>query len=281
MNHNISSNWIVGQRYSNKELDVYPRRAIGTGPRSGLTNQFFFPGEYLEYICAGHNQGFRISVHNPGEVPRTSDQYFRVSWNQEVTATVVPTMIETAESLRNYPPDIRQCFFNQERSLSFFKTYTQKNCELECLTNFTLNRCSCVKFSMPRHLDTKICNRLDIECYNQAENDFMGADLELRLSNSMDKPELCNCLPSCTSISYGTDIFQNSHDYQIYLYERYYLADRSHRTDFSLLNIYFKEMQFTTITRSELYGVIDFISSCGGLMGKFNLTRQNKNRVKQ
>lgn len=43
----------------------------------------------------------------------------------------------------------RQCFFNNERYLRFFKLYTQANCELECLTNHTLKECSCVKFSMP------------------------------------------------------------------------------------------------------------------------------------
>lgn len=34
--------------------------------------------------------------------------------------------------------------------LRFYKNYTQANCEMECLSNYTKNECGCVKFSMPR-----------------------------------------------------------------------------------------------------------------------------------
>ncbi len=37
----------------------------------------------------------------------------------------------------------------------------------------------------------------------------------------------------------------------------------------TLLQISFKENEFTTLTRSELYGPIDFVASCGGLLGLF------------
>lgn len=40
-------------------------------------------------------------------------------------------------------------FFSTERQLRFFRTYTQYNCEAECLANFTQIQCGCVKFSMP------------------------------------------------------------------------------------------------------------------------------------
>jgi hypothetical protein len=33
--------------------------------------------------------------------------------------------------------------------------------------------------------------------------------------------------------------------------------------------LYFKERQFASLERSELFGFIDFISNCGGLMGLF------------
>lgn len=43
----------------------------------------------------------------------------------------------------------RQCFFEKERILKFFNVYTQPNCELECLANYTVDLCGCAKFSMP------------------------------------------------------------------------------------------------------------------------------------
>lgn len=68
---------------------------------------------------------------------------------EEVLISVKPNMITTSENLRHYTPWDRQCYFSDERQLRFFKIYTQRNCELECLSNFTLSQCGCVKFSLP------------------------------------------------------------------------------------------------------------------------------------
>lgn len=36
-----------------------------------------------------------------------------------------------------------------------------------------------------------------------------------------------------------------------------------------MLKIYFKEDDFISVSRSELFGVVDFLSNCGGLLGLF------------
>lgn len=41
------------------------------------------------------------------------------------------------------------------------------------------------------------------------------------------------------------------------------------RYQFAVLRIFFKETQFITSKRSELYGLTDFIANCGGLLGLF------------
>ncbi len=45
--------------------------------------------------------------------------------------------------------------------------------------------------------------------------------------------------------------------------------------------VIFKETQFMTLMRSERYGFIDFISNCGGLMGKVDVdcTLQSKSYI--
>lgn len=40
----------------------------------------------------------------------------------------------------------RQCYFEDERSLKFFTSYSQKKCLEECHSNITLSRCGCVEF---------------------------------------------------------------------------------------------------------------------------------------
>lgn len=77
-------------------------------------------------------------------------QYFRVPLNQEMVVAIKPDMMTTSEGLRDYDPMRRQCFFSSERKLAFYKSYTQQNCQIECLTNATLAACGCVAYYMPR-----------------------------------------------------------------------------------------------------------------------------------
>jgi acid-sensing ion channel, other len=91
----------------------------------------------LDYMCKESDQGFKVFLTIPGEIPQVSKQYFQVPLEQKVIMTVKPNMMTTSKGLTDYSPDQRQCYFNNERNLKFFKVYTQSNCELECLTNFT------------------------------------------------------------------------------------------------------------------------------------------------
>lgn len=75
--------------------------------------------------------------------------YFRISLFEQMEVTIKPTITTTSNGLRSYDPNLRQCYFNDERRLRFFKVYSKNNCELECLANFTKKVCQCVKFSMP------------------------------------------------------------------------------------------------------------------------------------
>ncbi len=43
----------------------------------------------------------------------------------------------------------RQCYFETERHLTFFKAYTQRNCELECVAKNIIQKCKCSPFFMP------------------------------------------------------------------------------------------------------------------------------------
>lgn len=139
LDHNLSSDsWTLENGYSTNTPTTYPRRVLGPGARAGLNIVLKLTEPDLDYICRGPVQGFKILLHTPGEIPRVSRQYFRVPLRQEVVVSVKPNMITTSEGLADYAPERRQCYFNDERNLQFFKVYTQSNCELECLANFTL-----------------------------------------------------------------------------------------------------------------------------------------------
>lgn len=94
-------------------------------------------------------KGFRVYLTMPGETIEMAKFTMRVPLSEVVKISIKPLLTKTSKHLRNYKPSERQCFFNFERRLHFYRLYTEHNCVAECLTNYTLQECQCAKFSMP------------------------------------------------------------------------------------------------------------------------------------
>lgn len=143
----------TGTKRARRAKEVYPIRVFNAKESSTLAISFLMNEKDFEYSCRGMVPGVRIFLHTPGEVQPTLRHSFRLPLNEEVQILMRPKMITTSEKLLKYRPEQRKCFFNSERKLSFFKIYTQRNCEMECLANYTLLSCQCVRFSMPSKLN--------------------------------------------------------------------------------------------------------------------------------
>lgn len=244
---------------------------IGPGAKAGFKIFLKFPKPDLADICRGPVQGFKIYLHTPGET-RASKQFFRVQSKQDVQVSIKPNVMATDEGLVKYSPERRQCFFNNERSLQFYKIYTQNNCELECLVNLTLERCNCVKFSMPRANSTKICGQKEIPCCSQVENSLMLREVDTSwVGHEEDRRGTthCGCLPACTSISFDAEFSQSSGDVISYFRSLNAVDPKLlDNKELASLTISFKEAQFIASKRSELYDWKDFMANCGGFLGK-------------
>lgn len=170
--------------------------------RVGLNEIEKSPSRFLKKKRNSSACRFRFFLHMPGEVPAMSHKYYQVSRLEATGVLIKPTHISTSNGLRSFNPKKRQCFFNSERKLRFFKIYTQNNCEAECMANWTQISCGCVRFSMPRDNITRICGTPKINCYRKAEQRMFD---EHALKNpAKEFHENCTCLPSCTSITYGS-----------------------------------------------------------------------------
>lgn len=146
-------NWSLERGYrSGSHKRVYPTRVFSAKQSMALVIFLRLFDHDLEYVCRSLVPGFKIYLHTPGEIPAMSRKSYRVPAFQEAELSINPTYITTANGLRSYKPNQRQCFFNDERRLRFFKIYAQTNCEAECLANFTYLECGCVQFSMPSKL---------------------------------------------------------------------------------------------------------------------------------
>lgn len=272
---NRSLDWSLQQGYSlNSGLNTYPVRVLSAGARAGLFIVLQSFKQELDFGCRGPIQGFKVLLHSPDDVPLVSKQFVRIPMGKEILIAVKPNMITTSAGIAEYLPHRRQCYLNGERSLRFFKIYTQNNCELECLTNYTLNQCGCVKFSMPRTADLPVCGEDKIQCYDRAEDGLLLREFSQGLKNTdfnFRGETECNCMPACTSLVYNTEISQADFDLE-------HTLQAAGNTEFlqeyegsqmSRLSIYFKENQFITSKRSELYGITDFLANCGGIFGLF------------
>lgn len=159
LDNQSAEHWSLEDGYddSNSERSpkkAYPYRVLSTGPKAGLQVALTVDEKDLDYICRSSIQGFKVILHSPAEIAQPSKHYFHVPLSTEVLVSVKPNMIVTSEELKNYSPDRKLCYLNSERRLRFFKVYTQRHCEMECLSNYTLQHCDCVPFAYPRNYHT-------------------------------------------------------------------------------------------------------------------------------
>ncbi|XP_061393668.1 pickpocket protein 28-like [Musca vetustissima] len=267
--------WSLEQGYAvNSPLNTYPARVVSCGSSAGLRSALFNLKENNDYTCRGPTQGYKLILHSPDTVPSVSKRFVRIDMGKEVSIAVKPKLMQTSSDIAIYSPQKRQCYFEHERPLKFFKIYNADNCELECLTNYTLHKCDCVRFSMPHTADMPICNLDAIECYKTAEEEMLFNKFKAYQDNQDDGKLVtqCNCLPSCTSLEYDMQISKGHLDVKKTLMALLNMdtwLDIMPDIELSLISIYFKNNQFIATKRSKLFSFYDLLSNCGGIGGLF------------
>lgn len=180
----------------------FPIRAI---KRNQLQFTMAMEKEDLKNLCITRTRSFGIIFHLPNEMPTVFHPEDYVEMDQFKTLQLNAKMYSADESLKKYSPTQRRCFFEHERKLKFFVSYTKAQCEFECLTNYTYATCGCVKFSMPRTPKMVVCNFNDSKCMFEADLSWTEHNHERKSALS-----LCNCLPSCFDIKYSVQFEKSS-----------------------------------------------------------------------
>lgn len=255
----------------NVDNNQYPIFVFGASKSYGLVTGLSSLSRNVEFICNGLDQGYKIILHSPYEFPQTKSKYFQIPYNYKAEVMIKPLIMTMTAGLESLSLNKRQCYLEDERKLHFFKVYTKRNCELECLTNSTYEYCGCASFYMPREKKTKICGSSKIQCYHNVTR------LMLQNFKSAD----CACLPLCNSINYDAEMHEFVYDIENYLhiYDSL-LANISDEIfddplpetrgmQYNRISIYFKDAKFVPMKRTVLYGWSDFIANVGGLLGLF------------
>ncbi|XP_045476430.1 pickpocket protein 28-like isoform X2 [Harmonia axyridis] len=256
-----------------KVKNTFPRRVFLNGVKNALVVVFYTKKSEVYYSCRDFSlQGIRVSLHSPSRIPRPSQVFFSVGLDRLTTVAVNPSFIRTTRTIKGYDPHRRFCFFENERKLKYFKSYSQSLCNLECWTNYTINFCGCTHFYMPRDNETRICDMSQQICLEQAKVSYPTNILNEKLKNSdgTSSNADCDCLPLCSDLSYNSEIstgnwiFSDPDEVALDRVREWY-------SDFhaSAIRVYFKNQYFLPMERSELYGFSDLISNIGGVLGLF------------
>ncbi|XP_059608072.1 pickpocket protein 28-like [Phlebotomus argentipes] len=252
-------------------LDQFPFRFVNGGTGNSLELALTTDPADYDFLCEGPFQGYNVLINTPVEVPSINGGYVRVPSNQETLIMLKPHLIHTSNTLRSYEPSGRQCYYESERYLRFFRVYTQLNCEMECVTNYTLTKCGCAAFYLPRLAGTEICGPAKIKCYREAVEDLNNVAVDgVKDLEADEKTPICNCLPSCTYLTYDSEISYGDVSFKgHYRSNTYFASGTKENVSYAYIMLFFKEDQFISLRRGELFGKTDFVANCGGLLGLF------------
>jgi len=147
--------------------------------------------------CMVTGRVFSFYIHLPNEIMLPSHQEYFFEFKKKADVLLTAKSFTANEGMRKFSPESRRCYFEGEKQLKYFKTYTKALCEFECMTNYTLKECGCVRFSMPRSSKTPVCTIDNAECYIETMNKW--PDYE----KFHDRYEAtCGCLKTCNDIKY-------------------------------------------------------------------------------
>ena len=90
-----------------------------------------------------------MAIHDPKEAPDLLADGLIVKPNSEIFYSVKPEVTEASRDLGDLHLQYRGCHLDNENILRFYKHYTKRNCELDCLANITLDKCKCIPEYLP------------------------------------------------------------------------------------------------------------------------------------
>ncbi|CAG9810955.1 unnamed protein product [Chironomus riparius] len=231
-------------------------------PAKALKKQTLLLGVFNpinDSFCEVRDKNYEILLHLPNELPQLSNDIVSVPLGKEKTFLISAEMTYNEDSLRSFKPDKRGCYFEGEKSLKVFKSYTKANCEYECMTDFVNATCGCVEFSMPRTKDMKVCDFIHYSCISTITTVFPRSYYEDHENQRKFPDYPCGCLPSCTEIKYKVIKSEKSKPSE-FSSETHLYAD---------IKITFGDSQIKKTSNYVTYELENFIFDIGGLIGLF------------
>ncbi|KAG5668127.1 hypothetical protein PVAND_016079 [Polypedilum vanderplanki] len=176
-----------------------------------------------------------IVVHSTDYLATFLDLREFIDIEKSMNIEIVSEFTKTEESLKSQSPKERECYFENERKLKYFKIYSQKHCEMEC--------------SMDRLFEEHKCQMVDI-IYKERRN-FCLEIMHDEKRGILQKDN-CSCLPSCNLLTYHVKYFPIESE-----------------GNESIITVTMNGEDFILYRRYQLFTFSDIVSYVGGLLGLF------------
>ncbi|KAF0751167.1 pickpocket protein 28-like, partial [Aphis craccivora] len=177
-----------------------PWRVTGDTVDNAVRLIFDLTNKNLGDHCPKRDSGLTLIVHSPTDVPVGIQPTAYVTGSSMLSVALSLNTIHTSHKIKTWKPNIRNCYYQHEKNLKFFKIYTLHNCEVECRANNTLKICGCNAYFQPRDPGVPVCGTDSLECIR--ESSTIGYSIFKKRLNMSINIKSCNCLPSCTNVLY-------------------------------------------------------------------------------
>lgn len=93
---------------------------IGAGNEKGLT--LILNSNISDYFCSSTKScGFKVLMHSPNDLPRVSLYGVAIPNGYESRIAISTTLSTATDAVRKIPKNIRQCLFDDENFLDFYR----------------------------------------------------------------------------------------------------------------------------------------------------------------
>lgn len=150
-------------------------------------------------------------MHDPYDFPDDNAETKSISMKMMAYIMAFPETTYSTPEVRHLSPLTRQCYFYDERTLSYFQRYSYINCLAECRAEIANRACGCVPYFYPNNGTYPVCEMKDMQCIRQNRPAYAGAlpGLNKTLIEKIDTNvnfTPCDCLPDCQLNQYPTEI---------------------------------------------------------------------------
>ncbi|KAI9565143.1 putative amiloride-sensitive sodium channel [Daphnia sinensis] len=263
-----------GAKYEDAELDIKSNEhkklhVGGNGYRMGLA--LVLDADIEDYsVTNGKFDGFKVLVHTSEEFPDVADRGFVLGPGSETFVGVKGiTTFNTEEVAKDVTPHQRQCQVEGEKKLKYFPQYSRSACTIECATQLMQERCKCRPYFFRADKGTKLCDLALYSCISDAYEDVRERE-----------DQFCSCLPPCSDVWYDPEISYANFPGRGFNLTRTFkrlvagrnLSSSADGTEYfksnvAVLHVYYKDKTGVRYKTDIRFGVEDFISAMGGLLG--------------